>query len=85
MVFGDNNLNPSEWIKKWKDKYGGGGNSDSTTGGMTSAQQAKSVTIKTGYLASSQTYGDWSDWLQKAIDAGIGDWFKDNYSQPGND
>jgi len=21
MVFGDNNLNPSEWIKKWKDKY----------------------------------------------------------------
>jgi len=22
MVFGDNNLNPSEWIKYWKDKYG---------------------------------------------------------------
>jgi len=22
MVFGDNNLNPSEWIKKWKEKFG---------------------------------------------------------------
>jgi hypothetical protein len=30
MVFGDNNLNPSEWIKYWKDKYGDDDDSTST-------------------------------------------------------
>jgi hypothetical protein len=31
MVFGDNALNPSEWIKKWKDKWGDQADSETET------------------------------------------------------
>lgn len=82
MVFGDNALNPSEWVAKWKKKYGDSSTSSEESGGMSAVQQAESARIKDGWIADKQKRSEWQKWYTQAVAAGIGDWFKDTYPLP---
>ena len=78
MVFGDNDLNPSEWVTKWGDKFGVAAGQGDTTSTDNDTQSIWKSHI-TGQLTGEFKEADWKHAYELAKTHNIQDWFTKNY------
>tara|TARA_R110002020_G_scaffold88528_2_gene217236 strand:+ start:92 stop:1294 length:1203 start_codon:yes stop_codon:yes gene_type:complete len=88
MVFGDNDLNPSEWVTAWSKKFGNAAgqssSSSSDSGTMTSTQSTQFSMLEDQWNDNvAKTPGKWDRIMALATSQGIGQFWKDKYIRPG--
>jgi hypothetical protein len=78
MVFGDNALNPSEWITKWKETYGD--DTTTTSGGETTTTGSSSTQWKT-HIEAFYTKTKHKHFKNVAQANGVLPWFISKYGE----
>ena len=76
-IYGDNDLNPSEYHKKWKEKWGDLAETETATGDSSEEKIWKSHI--SGALVKPYSKRQWEDMKSLAGTKGLGAWFKRNY------